>query len=112
MTSVDDRAALDHDYLHARTQIDALEARLVAHFSDERPLRTWHSISDLLTVRYFQLIGNADDAYLAENSGPLHSGLTVLQLKDFKTIQDAYKDCSRRLPKEILEASRHGTKRR
>jgi len=105
-----DRDSLDHEYLRARTQIDALEARLVAYFIDERPLRTWHSISDILSVRYFQLIGKADDTYLAANSGPLHSGLTVDQLKDFKTVQDAYKDCSRRLPKEILEASRRVTR--
>lgn len=108
----DDRASLDHRYLNARAQADALEARLVAHFADERPLRTWHAISDLLTVRYFQLIGEADDTYVEENSGPLHSGLTAAELKDFKTIQDAYKNCSRRLPKEILEAPRRQIRRK
>lgn len=101
-----ERATLDREYLRARAQADALEARLVAYFVDERRLRTWHSISDLLSVRYFQLIGRANDAYLAANSGPNHSGLTVKQLKDIKIAQDAYKNYSRRLPKEILEAPR------
>jgi hypothetical protein len=54
----------------------------------------WHSTTDLLTVRYFQLIDLATDDLLrlnAKDDRRMHSGLSVDQLKDAKLVLDTYR---------------------
>ncbi len=45
---------------------------------------------DLLTVRYFQLIGRDTDRLYELNSGPEHSGLDSAELRNRTTLLDAY----------------------
>lgn len=51
------RMSLDERYLSAHVAGEALEMRLRIYFESDKPRLLWHAMRDLLTVRYFQLIG-------------------------------------------------------
>jgi hypothetical protein len=93
------RTSLDERYHGARCAGEALETRLRVYFATEKPRLLWHATMDLLTVRYFQVIGLATDALLRANAGPEHSGLEVDQLKNPKLVLDTYRA-------RLLEATR------
>jgi hypothetical protein len=93
------RKSLDERYLSAHVAGDALEMRLRVYFETDKPRLLWHATRDLLTVRYFQLIGLATDGLLQRNSGPEHSGLTIDELKNPQLVLEAYR-------KRLLEATR------
>ncbi|MFI7483054.1 hypothetical protein ACH9EU_11650 [Kocuria sp. M1R5S2] len=84
------RAALDAQYLKSRACGEAIENRLWGYFVSERPTEEWHKVQDLLTVRYFQLIDRATDVLYAKNSGREHTGLTVEELRNRRTLLAAY----------------------
>jgi hypothetical protein len=85
------RMSMDEGYQTARVAGEALEMRLRVYFSTDEPRRLWHATIDLLTVRYFQVIGLATDRLLQVNEGPDHSGLTAGQLKNAKLVLDTYR---------------------
>jgi hypothetical protein len=93
------RMSIDERYQSARIAGEALEMRLRVYFSTDRPRQLWHATMDLLTVRYFQVIGLATDALLSANAGPEHSGLTVDELRNAKLVLYSYRA-------RILEATR------
>ena len=93
------RKTLDERYLSAHVAGEALEMRLRIYFETDKPRLLWHATRDLLTVRYFQLIGLATDGLLQRNSGPEHSGLTVNELKNPQLVLNAYRE-------RLLEATR------
>ena len=49
--------SLDEHYRTARVVGEALETRLRISFATDKPHRLWHATMDLLTVRYFQVVG-------------------------------------------------------
>lgn len=85
------REALDQQYRTSRVVGEVLERKLEAYFLSDVPRASWHAVMDLLTVRYFQLIGQATPELLELNSGPEHSGLTVVQLADPQAVLDSYR---------------------
>ncbi|HJQ59552.1 MAG TPA: hypothetical protein VJ890_21780 [Vineibacter sp.] len=93
------RMSLDERYHASRVSGEALEMRLRIYFATDKPRLLWHATMDLLTVRYFQLIGLDTDALLDANAGPEHSGLTVEQLRNPKLLLDTYRA-------KLLEATR------
>jgi hypothetical protein len=80
------REALDDQYGKSRIEGAVLERRLAAYFDDPEPRGLWHAILDVLTVRYFQLIGQESDKLFTSNSGPEHSRLKASALKDWSGI--------------------------
>jgi hypothetical protein len=98
----DARKALDDQYHKSRARGEILESRLSAYFASSEPQETWHKVMDLLTVRYFQVIGTDTEKLnrlYRDNekgfNGKEHSGLTMEQFraseKDSKVLLDAYR---------------------
>jgi hypothetical protein len=85
------RAALDRQYHTSRVAAEVLEARLRIFFRANAPRLLWHSTIDLLTVRYFQVIGLATRPLREINAGPEHSFLTADELDNPKLVLDAYR---------------------
>jgi len=84
------RTWLDERYHEIRVRGQALETRLGVAFRFRDAKRHWHATMDLLTVRYFQLTDPKNDAALDANAGEEHSGLSGPELRDPKTVLDAY----------------------
>jgi hypothetical protein len=84
------RASLDGQYHKSLVEGKGLEARLQLHFPSTRPRELWHSVMDLLTVRYFQVIGEATERLRKANAGEKHSGLTADQLKSPQLVLSAF----------------------
>jgi hypothetical protein len=87
----EERALLDIAYRESRVAGEILECRFYAYFDDDAPRRLMHQVMDLLTVRYFQLIGLDTPGLLEANAGAAHSGLTVEQLHKPKEVLDTYR---------------------
>jgi DNA-directed RNA polymerase subunit H (RpoH/RPB5) len=98
----DERKTLDNVYTRTRTAGDAIEYRLVAHFASEDPARKWHSMMDLLTTRYLQLVGSPPDSYLKVMEGPRHTTLSSAELASPERIFERYKEFAQQLPRLIL----------
>ena len=115
------RQSLDECYQASRIAGEAIEARLkllferkevykgmteeaVAEGKKSVPWRLWHAVMDLLTVRYFQLLKGDTDGLLKMNSGPDHSFLTTEQLKNPKTVLDAYRQRLFEATKAVLNS--------
>jgi hypothetical protein len=88
-------------YQDFRAKGEVLEAFLGVVFFSQLPRCKWHGVIDLLTVRYFQLIGLATDQLLRANATgakkvtdptPDHSGLTVDELRNPGQVLDAYRE--------------------
>lgn len=92
------RAGLDDQYHKTRVAGEVIDSRLRVFFQSDTPRRKWHSTIDLLTVRYFQVTKQINDAILranAKNDDPNdpnreHSGLSIDQLKEPQPVLDAY----------------------
>lgn len=56
------------------------------------PKVLWHATIDLLTVRYFHLIGLTTDNLLRANAGEEHTGLSVEQLRDQRLVLKTYRE--------------------
>jgi hypothetical protein len=101
-----ERKVLDDVYVRSRTVGDAIQYRLMAHFESEDPARDparkWHSMMDLLTTRYLQLVGSPADSYLKVMEGPQHTTLSSAQLASPKRIFECYKEFAEQLPRLIL----------
>ena len=87
----DERALLDEQYRESRVAGEILECRFVAYFTEDAPRRSMHRVMDLLTVRYFQLIGLDTPGLLEVNSGEEHTGLTAGQLGNRKLVLETYR---------------------
>lgn len=81
---------LDEQYLRSRAAGEAIEHQLGGYFDSELPQKEWHKVQDLLTVRYFQVIERATGGLYAKNEGDGHTGLSLDQLKDPKTLLNSY----------------------
>jgi hypothetical protein len=97
---------LEAIYVRTRTAGDAIEFRLLAHFNAEKLAQNWHSMMDLLTTRYFQLVGAPPDSYLAMMEGPQHTTLSSVDLASPERIFARYKHFAQQLPTMILAAPR------
>lgn len=86
------RTELDQQYRASRIDGEVLEFRLEAYFLSTEPKKLWHAVMDLLTVRYFHLIGLATDTLRRENAGEEHSGLSVDELKDQGLLLQTYRE--------------------
>jgi hypothetical protein len=88
------RVELDQQYRTSRVIGEVIESRLEAYFlsTDQKtnPKTLWHATMDLLTVRYFTVIGLVTEQLLKDNAGDKHSGLSVEELKIPKTVLDTY----------------------
>lgn len=93
------RMSIDECYQFARVAGEAAEMHLRVYFSTDKPRQLWHATMDLLSVRYFQVIGLATDALLRDNSGSEHSGLTVDHLGNPKLLLHT-------ISRSILETTR------
>lgn len=87
----DERAFLDEQYRESRVAGEILECRFVAYFTGDGPRRSMHRVMDLLTVRYFQLIGLDTPGLLDVNAGEAHTGLTADQLRNRKLVLETYR---------------------
>lgn len=86
-----ERAILDEQYRASRVEGEILECRFYAYFAEDTARRLMHRVMDLLTVRYFQLIGRDTPALLEINAGEAHSGLTVAELRNANAVLGAYR---------------------
>jgi hypothetical protein len=77
----DERALLDEQYRESRGAGEIHDA----------PRRSMHRVMDLLTVRYFQLVGLDTRGLLEVNAGEEHTGLTMDQLQDRKLVLETYR---------------------
>jgi len=84
------RTWLDERYHEIRVHGQALETRLGVAFRFRDAKRHWHATMDLLSVRNFQLTDPKNDAALDANAGEEHSGLSGAELRNPKTVLDAY----------------------
>jgi hypothetical protein len=98
------RKDLDQQYQTSRVQGEVVEKKLDAYFSSEDPRHEWHATMDLLTVRYFTLIGRATEALLEGNAGDKHSGLTVEQLRAQDEVLKAYRQRLGQAAQAVLRA--------
>lgn len=85
-------AELDQQYAASRVEGEVLERRLEAYFLSTDPKALWHATMDLLTVRYFYLIGLATEELLRRNAGAEHTGLSVEQLRDQGLVLKTYRE--------------------
>lgn len=104
------RSELDGQYRISGVAGAALETRLKLLFASAEPWKYWHAARDILTVRYFQLIGLADDVLLAANArdkgdGEWHSGLTKEELAtmEARALLDTYRERLTRAVQEVLK---------
>ena len=97
-----ERKALDEVYMRTRTAGDAIQYRLMAHFESRDLTSKWHSMMDLLTTRYFQLVGSPPDSYLKVLEGPRHTTLSSAELASPERIFERYKEFAEQLPGLIL----------
>jgi hypothetical protein len=86
------RKELDQQYRASRVLGEVIERRLEAYFLSSEPKVLWHATMDLLTVRYFHLIGLTTDNLLRANAGAEHTGLSVEQLTDQKLVLQTYRE--------------------
>lgn len=86
------RKELDQQYRASRVVGEVIERRLEAYFLSNDPKALWHATMDLLTVRYFHLIGLATDNLLELNAGEEHTGLSVEQLRDQGLVLNTYRE--------------------
>jgi len=86
------RKELDQQYRASRVLGEVIERRLEAYFLSSDPKVLWHATMDLLTVRYFHLIGLTTDNLLRANAGEEHTGLSVEQLTDQKLVLKTYRE--------------------
>lgn len=68
--------------------------------------RLWHATMDLLTVRYFQVIGGATDKLLKMNAGSDHSFLTIDELRNSTALLGAYRERLLQATKAVLNSPR------
>jgi hypothetical protein len=78
----------------------------MAHFASEDPARAWHSMMDLLTTRYFQLVGSPPENYLEVMEGPQHTTLSSAELASPECIFKRYRELAQQLPNLILNTQR------
>lgn len=106
---------LHEQYHKTRAEGHAIEAQLAALFVSDEPKSKFHAATDLLTVRYFQLVGECNERLLDKNAitpdNP-HSGLTVDQLKIRKELFAKYHDTVEQFPRVVLNARRRTFKSR
>ncbi|SRR5216684_5501616 len=120
------RLSLDECYQASRVAGDAIEARLRILFEAEGvvrveaqgaaneatewttnvPWRLWRATMDLLTVRYFQVIGGATPKLLENSAGPDHSLLSAKRLDVPKTLLEAYHKRILQATKAVLNSPR------
>jgi hypothetical protein len=120
------RLSLDECYQASRVAGEAIEARLRILFEADGavrveaqgaakettkwttnvPWRLWHATMDLLTVRYFQVIGGATPRLLEINAGPEHSLLSAKELDNPKTLLEAYRERLLQATKAVLNNPR------
>lgn len=86
------RKELDQQYQASRVVGEVIERRLEAYFLSNGPKAHWHATMDLLTVRYFHLIEQANDNLLRVNASEEHTGLSVEQLKDQRLVLRTYRE--------------------
>jgi hypothetical protein len=97
-----ERKVLGDVYMRTRTAGDAIQYRLMAYFASEDLTRKWHSMMDLLTTRYLQLVGSPPDSYLKVMEGPRHTTLSSAELASPERIFERYKEFAEQLPGLIL----------
>ncbi|HLW70720.1 MAG TPA: hypothetical protein VKS22_08880 [Candidatus Binataceae bacterium] len=100
------RIALEEQYLKTRVAGEVTEDRLRTLFRSDTVWRHWHAVTDLLTVRYFQVIGDngkASNGLLVQNAGPDHSGLTVEELANPRALLTAYRKRLRAASRAVFE---------
>jgi hypothetical protein len=100
------RVNLDELYSKYRGDAGAMDHRLRAHFDLKELCRQWHSLVDLLTVRYHNACELDAEAMRNANAGDEHSGLSIQQLGDDeiidKSIDRALEHATRIVLKEEL----------
>lgn len=101
------RRQLDEQYMQSREQTKIIEIRLEAMFQSPIPALRWHTVDDLLTVRYMQLIGRDTERLYRINAkdykGKSHTGLEVAEMKDPRLLLNAYHDATREAVTAIME---------
>lgn len=106
------RDQLDAVYQAARSKGQVLEQRLKIYFASPVPAKSWHRVTDILTVRYFLLL-EGDDVRRSNvrkiNAGPGHSGLTEEELNDPSYLLEAYRQA---LAETIASLWNHNVDRR
>ena len=97
------REELDQRYQACRVIGEVIERRLEAYFLSDNPKALWHATMDLLTVRYFHLIGLATANLLENNAGEEHTGLTVEQLRDQRLVLKTYREDLMKAARAVLQ---------
>jgi hypothetical protein len=97
------REELDMQYRASRVIGEVIERRLEAYFLSKDPKALWHATMDLLTVRYFHLIGLDTENLLKRNSGEEHTGLSVNELRNQQKVLDTYREKLMKGAKAVLE---------
>ena len=85
------RKELDQQYRASRILGEVIERQLEAYFLSSDPKTLWHATMDLLTVRYFHLVGLTTDNLLRANAGKDHADLSVDELRDQSLVLSTYR---------------------
>jgi hypothetical protein len=104
---VQHREELDQRYRATRVMGEVLERRLEAYFLSSEPKTLWHATMDLLTVRYFHLIGLETEELLKENAKNVeeeHSSLSITELRDQKLILKTYREKLPKAARAVLQS--------
>jgi hypothetical protein len=99
------RLELEQQYRASRITGEVIERRLEAYFSSTDPIRLWHAAMDLLTVRYFYLLGLATEELMRRNAGEEHTGLSVEQLSDQQLVLNTYRAKLKAGAQAVLQGS-------
>jgi hypothetical protein len=98
------RKDLDMQYCASRVQGEVIERQLEVYFTSNEPKKYWHATMDLLTIRYFKLIGLMTDRLLEANAGEEHTGLSIEQLRDQGLVLATYRKKLNACMQAVLEA--------
>jgi membrane protein implicated in regulation of membrane protease activity len=101
----DERGQLDRQYQTSRVMGEVIEQKLDAYLDSPEAKLLWHSTMDLLTVRYFYLIGLMTRQLLEENAGTEHTRLDVDQLRNPKLLLDTYHERLIQATGAVLQAT-------
>ncbi|MEI6641299.1 MAG: hypothetical protein WCL10_04640 [Novosphingobium sp.] len=92
--TLNNKFEIGQSYRTFRAEADTLETRIDVYFLNDGPREKWHAVSDLLTVRYYQTIGEINEYIIknnAKSTEKFHSGLDETELCDETLVTKSYK---------------------
>jgi hypothetical protein len=105
------REKIDLAYRTFRVGAEVLETRIDVYFVKDEARALWHAVSDLLTVRYHDSVGELTEKIREQNADDgvtRHSGLGIAELADSAKVAETYKATVKRAIREVMSAAKCG----